>query len=170
MGGGGPSVPPNPDHSYPMTFDELLHLPHPFLTGMCESHLRMLANHATHVHFPIGARVFHEGETAEQFYLIQPGKVGLQAHSAGHPVPIQSIGSGEVLGWSWLFPPYCWHFDAVAEEDTDAISFPAARLRDDRETDKAYGYALMKQIAKLLIHRLQATRAKLVLSQQDLAR
>ena len=145
-----------------MNFDEFLQLPHPFLTGMCESHLRMLADHATHVQFPAGTRVFHEGDHAEHFYLIQRGKVGLQAHSAGHAVPIQSIGSGEVLGWSWLFPPYCWHFDAVAEEDTDAISFPAARLRADCETDKTYGYALMKQVAELLIHRLQATRLKLV--------
>ena len=74
-----------------------------------------------------------------------------------------------MLGWSWLFPPYCWHFDAVAEEDTDAISFPAARLRDDCEADKAYGYAVMKQVAELLIHRLQATRLKLVQAHKRLA-
>ena len=131
---------------------------------MCESHLRLLADSATQVHFTAGARIFHEGDHAKHFYLIQLGKIVLQTHSAGHPVPIQSIGSGEVLGWSWLFPPYCWHFDAWAEEDTDAISFLATRLRDDCETDKTFGYALMKRIAELLIHRLQATRLKLVQS------
>ncbi|MDB6174216.1 MAG: Crp/Fnr family transcriptional regulator [Chthoniobacteraceae bacterium] len=145
-----------------MIFDDFLQHPHPFLSGLCESHLRMLAKKAAHVHFPAGARVIHEGSPAEHFYLIQREKVGLQAHSAGHAVPIQSIGSGEVLGWSWLFPPYCWHFDAVAEEDTDAIAFPAAQVREDCETDKTYGYALMKQVAGLLSHRLQATRMKLV--------
>ena len=145
-----------------MNYDDFLHHPHPFLTGMCESHLRLLANNARQVHFPAGSRVFHEGDHAENFYLILRGKVVLQAHSAGHSVPIQTIGSGEVLGWSWLFPPYCWHFDAQAEQDTDALSFPASQLRDDCEIDKTFGYALMKQIAELLIHRLQATRLKLV--------
>ena len=145
-----------------MNYDEFLLRPHPFLTGMCESHLRLLANNARQVHFPAGSRVFHEGDHAENFYLILRGKVVLQAHSAGHSVPIQTIGSGEVLGWSWLFPPYCWHFDAQAEQDTDALSFPASQLRDDCEIDKTFGYALMKQIAELLIHRLQATRLKLV--------
>jgi CRP-like cAMP-binding protein len=129
---------------------------------MCESHLRLLANNARQVHFPAGTRIFHEGDPAEHFYLILRGKVVLQAHSAGRSVPIQTIGSGEVLGWSWLFPPYCWHFDARAEGDTDALSFPATQLRDDCETDKTFGYALLKQIAELLIQRLQATRLKLV--------
>jgi len=147
-----------------MNFDEFLQRPHPFLAGMSETHLRLLAENATQVHFAAGARIFREGDTAKHFYLIQRGKIVLQTHSAGHPVPIQTLDSGEVLGWSWLFPPYCWHFDAWAEEDTDAISFSATRLRDDCETDKTFGYALMKRIAELLIHRLQATRLKLVLT------
>ncbi len=145
-----------------MNFDEFLQHPHPFLTGMCESHLRRLAARAKHVHFPAGTRVFHEGDHAENFYLIQRGKIALQTHSADHPIPIQTIGSGEVLGWSWLFPPYCWHFEARAEEDTDAILFPATQLREDCETDQVFGYTLMKQVAELLVHRLQATRLKLV--------
>src|SRR5687768_1297380 len=145
-----------------MNFDEFLLHRHPFLTGMCESHLRLLANSAKQVHFPAASRIFHEGEAAEHFYLITRGKVVLQAHSAGHTVPIQTLGAGEVLGWSWLFPPYCWHFDAQADENTDAISFPAAQLRKDCEVDKTFGYALMKQVAELLIDRLQATRLKLV--------
>lgn len=145
-----------------MNFDEFLHRPHPFLTGMSESHLRLLAENATQLHFAAGTRIFHEGDPAQHFYLIQRGKIVLQTHSAGHPVEIQAIGSGEVLGWSWLFPPYCWHFDAWAEEDTDAISFLATRLRNDCEIDQTFGYALMKRIAELLIHRLQVTRLKLV--------
>ena len=145
-----------------MTFEDFSRHPHPFHTHMCESHLRLLATAATPVHFPAGTPLFREGERAECFYLVQRGEVVLQTHSAGHPVPIQLIGSGEVLGWSWLFPPYCWHFDAVAKEDTDAISFPAGQVRKDCETDNVFGYALMKQISALLIHRLEGTRMKLV--------
>jgi CRP-like cAMP-binding protein len=145
-----------------MTYEELTEQTHPFLVGMCESHLRTLAPHVEHVHFPAGTTIFHEGDPAEQFYVIERGKVRLQTHAAGHPVEIQMIESGEELGWSWLFPPYCWHFDAVAHADTDAISFPAAQLRDDCEKDAGYGYSLMKQVAELLIQRLQAARMKLV--------
>ena len=145
-----------------MTYDEFLHLPHPFLTGMCESHLRMLADHATHVHFPAGARVFHEGDPAEHFYLIQRGKVGLQAHSAGHAVPIQSIGSGEVLGWSWLFPPYYWNFEAQAVEPTKAIFFYGTRLREKCDEDRTFGYELMKRMSAVMLQRLQATRKQLL--------
>ena len=145
-----------------MNLDEFLLRPHPFFTGMSESHLRLLAESATQVHFTEGTRVFREGDPAEHFYLIQQGRIDLRTYSAGHPFSIQTLGSGEVLGWSWLFPPYCWHFGAWAEADTDAISFSAARLREDCEDDPTFGYALMKRVAELLIHRLQATRLKLV--------
>lgn len=145
-----------------MNFDEFLHGRHPFLAGMCEPHLQMLADNARQVHFPAGTNIFREGDPAKHFYLIERGKIELQTHSAGHPVAIHIIDSGEVLGWSWLFPPFCWHFDAWAVKDTDAISFLATRLRDDCEVDKTFGYAVMKRIAELLIHRLKAARLKLV--------
>src|SRR4030095_6187377 len=123
--------------------------PHPFLTGMAEAHLSILAEAAREAYFPEGTRIFREGEHAQHFYLIGDGKVGLQTHSAGHPVPIASLGAGEVLGWSWLFPPYCWHYDAWAEEETRGIAFDAAFLRDRCDANNALGYELVRRMAKV---------------------
>ena len=111
---------------------------------------------------PPGTVIFREGDPANRFYLIERGKVSLASHNRDEPsVDIQTIGPGDVLGWSWLFPPHCWHYDAWAADDTRAVVFEATRLRDDCEADKAFGYELMKRVAQVLVHRLQATRLKL---------
>jgi len=141
--------------------------PHPFLNGLCAAHLRILAEAATQTHFAAGSHIFREGELANRFYLIESGKVALQTHSGGHPVAIQTLGAGDVLGWSWLFPPYFWHYDAFVQENTSVVRFDAIRLREECEADKALGYEVMKRVAEVLIHRLQATRLKFVQSHKQ---
>jgi CRP-like cAMP-binding protein len=76
--------------------------------------------------------------------------------------PIQEIGAGEALGWSWLFPPYFWHFNARALEPTDAIFLYATPLRDECESDHELGYELVKRMAEVMLRRLQATRRQLL--------
>jgi len=143
---------------------------HPFLNGLSEAHLGILGKAGTPMRFAAGDRLFREGEAANRLYLINTGTVTLQTHSAGHPVQISTIGPGQVMGWSWLFPPFFWHFDALANEAIDAIVFDAAHLRKDCEEDKALGYELMKRLAEIVVDRLQATRLKLVQSvKHDLA-
>lgn len=149
-----------------MNVEQFLHEPHPFLAGLCAAHLRELADAAMETQFAAGQHIFREGDHAHRFYLIEDGKVALQTHSGGHPVPIATLGPGEVLGWSWLFPPYCWHFDAWAEADTRTVAFEATRLRDLCEADKALGYELMKRMAGVLVQRLQSTRLKLAQSRK----
>ena len=81
----------------------------------------------------------------------------------GHSqIVIQTIGAGDALGWSWLFEPFTWHFDAWADEPTRALFFHAAQLREQCEEDPKLGYELMKRISRVVIHRLQATRLKLL--------
>jgi CRP/FNR family transcriptional regulator, cyclic AMP receptor protein len=146
-----------------MNVSDFIASPHPFLEGLCEEHLRILSGFAMQTHFAAGNVIFREGEIANRFYLIRRGKVSLESRSNGNsPVPIQILGPGEVLGWSWLFPPYLWHFDAWAMEDTEAIFFYATRLREECEADKTLGYELMKRVTEVVIHRLQATRMKLI--------
>ena len=135
----------------------------PFFRDMKRQHLAMLAASAMPTQFAAGQLVFCEGEIANRFYLIQRGKVLLQVPQAeGRAVPIQVLGDSDVLGWSWLFPPFYWHFDARALEPTNAIFFYGTRLRDQCEADHDFGYELMKRVAQVLIHRLQATRAQLL--------
>ena len=136
---------------------------------MIPAHLRLLAEHATESHFTADDLIFREGENADRFYLVQRGEIALQTHSAGQPATVQIINRGEALGWSWLFPPYRWHFDARAQKDTDAISISVPRLREMCDIDTALGCELMKRVAKVVVHRLQATRLKFVQSQKALS-
>jgi CRP/FNR family transcriptional regulator, cyclic AMP receptor protein len=146
-----------------MRADELIMARHPFLEGMCEEHLRSLSEAAMQASFAEGACIFREGKPANHFYLIQEGSVFIMSRMPGHSqTVIQTIGAGDALGWSWLFEPYTWHFGARADEPTRALVFYAARLREQCEEDPKLGYELMKRVSRVVIHRLQATRWKLL--------
>ena len=136
---------------------------HPFLKGMTEPHLKTLAASAMQSHFDKGELIFREGDPANRFYLIQQGKVALESNVRDRgTILIQTIGGGDVLGWSWLFPPYYWQFDARALEPTQAIFFYGTRLREQCEEDHDLGYELMKRMAEVIIKRLQTTRRQLL--------
>jgi len=135
----------------------------PFLKGLHSKHLQTLADNAMQSHFETGELIFREGDPANRFYLIQHGQVALESSPKDRPViRIQTIGAGDVLGWSWLFPPYYWHFDARALEATSAIFFYGTRLREECEKDHDLGYELMKRMAGVMLQRLQATRRQLL--------
>jgi len=140
---------------------------HPFLAGLKPEHLRVLANNALRMEYPTDELIFREGDPANRFYLIERGRVSLEYGRREEPsMPIQAIGPGDVLGWSWLFPPYYWNFDARAVEPTTAIFFYGTRLRDECEQDKSLGYELMKRMTAVAIQRLQATRRQLLASRR----
>lgn len=135
----------------------------PFFRGLSESLLESLAKEAMPVEFKAGELIFNEGGLANRLYLLLSGKVALEFPTdlEHEPVAIETIGDGSVLGWSWLFPPYYWHFDARALTPVKAIFFYGTRLREQCETDHELGYELMKRISGVLIERLQATRRRL---------
>ena len=132
---------------------------HPFLTGLSPHQYRILTDCAMLTKFQPDELIIREGDPANRFYLILRGKIALESHMhdpAG--APIQTIEAGDVLGWSWLFPPYYWHFDARALEPTEAVFLYATPLRDECEADHDLGYELVKRMAEVMQKRLQATR------------
>lgn len=136
---------------------------HPFLAGMNRTHLTLLADCAMVVHFNPGQLIFNEGELANRFYLIETGKVILESNARfGHPVVVDKVGAGDLLGWSWMFPPYVWHFTARAAEPTTAIFFYGTILRQYCERDHSLGYELFKRMSAVMIKRLQAAREKIL--------
>ncbi|MBI3418108.1 MAG: Crp/Fnr family transcriptional regulator [Verrucomicrobia bacterium] len=143
-------------------------LAHPFLRGLAPAHANTLADNAMFVSWKSGEMIFREGDPANRFYLIQNGRVALESVRRDQPPRlIQHIGAGDVLGWSWLFPPYYWHFDAQATEPTTAIFFYGTRLREQCEQDHELGYELMKRMAAVVIQRLQMTRRQLLAAPQS---
>jgi len=139
---------------------------HPFLLGMNEQHVRLLSDCAMHSHFHTDQIIFREGESANRFYLIVRGKVRLESSTLGEPVPIDEIHDGDLLGWSWLFPPYAWHFTARALEETDAIFFYGTILREYCEKDHSLGFELFKRMSTVMLRRLQAARQNLLTARQ----
>jgi CRP-like cAMP-binding protein len=138
----------------------------PFLIGMGDRHVRLLADCAMRSHFHPGGVIFREGEAANRFYLIVHGKVGLESSTLGEPIRIEEIRDGDLLGWSWLFPPYAWHFTARALEETDAIFFYGTILREYCEKDHSLGFELFKRMSVVMLRRLQAARQKLISARQ----
>ncbi len=135
----------------------------PFLKGLSAPQLEVLAGDALAVEFKTDEVIFKEGEPANRFYLIRSGKVILESltDSEHEPVMIETVGAGSAIGWSWLFPPYYWHFTARAITPVRAIFFYGTRLRDQCENDHSLGYELTKRMNLVVIERLQATRKQL---------
>jgi len=135
----------------------------PVFHGLPAEDLTLLAGCAGNVHFDPGAMLFREGDAADTFYLIRHGSVALEMYvPARGPAIIETLEAGEVAGWSWLFPPYRWHFDARALTAVRATAFDGACLRGKCEDDPRLGYALMSRFAQVLIERLQWTRLRLL--------
>lgn len=136
---------------------------HPFIKGLAPQFIQLMVGCAKNVKFDGGQYVFHEGNEADSFYIIRQGRVALELHSPQRgPIIINTLTDGEVLGWSWLFPPYHWHFDARAVELTRMISLDGKCLREKCENDHNLGYELLKRFAHIMEHRLQTTALQLL--------
>ncbi len=136
---------------------------HPFLKDLSSGHLDLLVGCASNVRFEAGQFVFREGEEANAFYVIRQGRVAVEVFSAAKgQITIETVGEGEILGWSWLVPPYYWHFDARATELTRAVVLDGKCLRTKCEQDHELGYGLLQRFASILMQRLEATRLQLL--------
>lgn len=136
---------------------------HPFLRGLSRTQHALLADCALTARFEPGAVIFREGEKANRFYLLESGRVVLESMLDGEkPVVIDTIGGGDLLGWSWMMPPYIWHFTARAIEPTQAIYFAGDILHDYCHRDHSLGFELHKRISAVMMKRLQAARKKML--------
>jgi CRP/FNR family cyclic AMP-dependent transcriptional regulator len=136
---------------------------HPFLAGMSGHHLELLARYAAKKKFAKDEMIFRAGEPAHGFFLIQSGTIALEGSVMEHgPIATDLVHAGEPLGWSWLFPPYRWHFDARAIESTSTIFFDGDALRRHYNEDLTLAHDLSQRICKVMAYRLQATRRRLI--------
>ena len=136
---------------------------HPFFADLPPAHLVLLVGCARNVRFAAGEFLFRAGEEANQFFLVREGHVAIEiAPPGGAAHTLQTIGAGEVLGWSWLIPPYHWKFDARAIEPVRALALDGKCLRTKCDADHDLGYELLKRFAQVLEERLQATRLQLL--------
>jgi CRP-like cAMP-binding protein len=144
------------------TIETLLHEV-PLFEGLAPAELELIAGCGSNVRFREGEVLFREGDEANTFYVVRHGTVALETFvPARGSVTIETIEAGEVVGWSWLFHPYRWHFDARALSLVRATGFDGACLRGKCEADPRLGYDLMSRFAQVVIERLQWTRLRLL--------
>jgi CRP-like cAMP-binding protein len=135
----------------------------PFLHGKSPDHLAVLAPAASDVTFPAGHRFFEDAGHASCFWLVQSGHVTADVDVPGQGrVPIGTIGMGELMGWSWLFPPFMRAFGAVAASPVETFEFDARTIRARCASDPALGYEVTRRVAEVLTKRLKSTGSRLI--------
>jgi len=136
---------------------------HTFFAGLDPAHVTLLAGCASNEVFPADSFLFREGHPAQTFYLIREGRLALEIAAPGRgALVVQTLGEGEVAGFSWLIEPHRWEFDGRAVDQVRAVRMDGRCLRGKCEEDPRLGYDLMRRFAALTTRRLQATRLQLL--------
>jgi CRP/FNR family transcriptional regulator, cyclic AMP receptor protein len=136
---------------------------HPFLAGLPDRHLLRLAAWTKKAPFHEGYELFREGARADRFWLVRDGVVQLSTRIPGQgKVIVETLGAGSPLGWSWLFPPYRWHFSALAVRPTFTLEIDGAGVRRICDQEPELGYELTRRFMAVVVERLQATRMRLI--------
>jgi CRP-like cAMP-binding protein len=131
--------------------------------GLPCAYQQLIAACGRFVRFDAGVAIFLEGQPADRFFVLREGRVTLEVFSPERGrIVVQTLGPGDALGWSWLFPPYRWHLDAMTREPVAAIAFDGACLRGKCHADHELGHLLLERFGALMLQRLQATRLQLL--------
>lgn len=135
----------------------------PAFDGMSEDHLALIAGCAQNKTFTDDEYLMREGDPADTFFIIRHGRVAMEIFVPQRGgVTIETIDDGDLLGWSWLVPPFRQHLDARALGNVHTVAFDAACLRGKSDTDPVLGYELMRRFIPVIVERLQATRVRLL--------
>ncbi|MFE9660870.1 MULTISPECIES: cyclic nucleotide-binding domain-containing protein [unclassified Streptomyces] len=133
------------------------------LTALPADHRQRLMDLAQEVSFAQDSRIFEEGGPADRLWVIRSGTVALDLQVPDRRrVTVETLQPGDLLGWSWLFPPHQWEFGAEAFSPVRAYEFDAAKVRSLCEEESALGLVLLRTIAEILAHRLEGARTRLI--------
>ncbi|MFQ5935439.1 MAG: Crp/Fnr family transcriptional regulator [Acidiferrobacterales bacterium] len=136
---------------------------HEFFSGLNRDFVKFLSQNARALRVEKGEVVFRQGEPADKFYLIQAGHISIEIPALyGPTLEIQSLSKDQVLGWSWLIPPYRWNFQARAQKNSDVLEFDGRVVLARCEQEPKFGYELLKRFAGLMSERLDAARQKMI--------
>lgn len=130
---------------------------HPFFSDLTKEDIDFIAGCGKNVIFEENTFLAMQGGPADTFYLLREGSVALMLDSPLRPPMIyQTLTANEIVGVSWLVPPYKWTISAKAQSLTKAIALDGACLRAKCEKDPRLGYLLMKRLMHIMIEREDA--------------
>ncbi|NLP11104.1 cyclic nucleotide-binding domain-containing protein [bacterium] len=136
---------------------------HGFFKDLDPQFIELIVGCASNRRYPKNNYLCKQGEEANDFFLVREGRVAIEIPiQQNHPIILQTVEEGDILGWSWLLPPYFWHFDARAEQDVRVIALDGRCIRAQCESNQALGYEMLKRFAQIMEKRLEATRLQLL--------
>lgn len=136
---------------------------HEFFAGLNDDFLQLLGEHATEKKYPAGEVLFQQGKSADKFYLVREGEISVQVPAlVGPALELQVLGENQILGWSWLIPPFRWHFLARASTDVVLLEFDGKAILQQCEQNPKFGYELFKRFTEMMSERLSAARQKMM--------
>ncbi len=136
---------------------------HPLFRGLEPALVHAAVRGATEREAGAGELLAHEGSPAESLFLVLSGKVALQMDRPdGGALTVQTVGAGEVVGWSWLVPPHRWRFDVRAMKASRALVLDGGSLREALQGHPAAGFQFLLRFLPLLAERLENTRLQLM--------
>ena len=136
---------------------------HPFFEGMDDDALTLIAGCAANERFDAGQYVFREGQPADKFYIVRHGSVALEVRAPGRDsIVLQTCDDGDVMGWSWLVPPFRWKWDARATKLSRLVSFDGICLRGKLDAEPDLGYAMYKRFVRVIAERLANARLQMM--------
>lgn len=142
---------------------EQILLNHPFFRDLPFEDVKFISGCGKNSVFKEGSFIIEEGKPADEFYLIRNGIVSIETHVPQRgSITLQTLKAGDILGWSWLFPPYLWNFDARVIEPVHVLVLDGKCLRAKCDQSPAMGYRLVRKFAEMMTARLRATRLQLL--------
>ncbi len=136
---------------------------HEFFSELSVDFMKLLCESVSTLEIKKGDVLFRQGERADKFYIVRNGRIAVQIPAImGPTLEVQTLGTDQILGWSWLISPYQWHFQAKAEEDSKLLEFDGTAILARCEQEPKFGYELLKRFAALMSERLDASRQKMM--------
>lgn len=134
----------------------------PVFAGLEPGDLDLLAGCARNMRADAGSLLAREDEPADGFYVVRRGRLAIEIHAPAGPLVVDSAVPGDVVGWSWLFPPNRWTADVRAVETSRVVAVDGRCLRDKSEAEPAFGYRIMRCFARVMTERIDAMRMRLL--------
>ncbi len=110
-----------------------------------------------------GEYLFLLGEDAASFYVVVRGKVDLcfpmPVGGDIKDISVETVDTGQALGWSALVKPYRFTLSARATEPTEVLSFARRSLMEWFETEPRLGYVFFMRLSELVGIRLETVQA-----------
>lgn len=134
-----------------------------FLAPATDDELRRLGPVARVEQHPPGTVLFREGDHLSRVFIVAAGTVALEVNGTDHrPRRFQTVGPGELLGWSPLLGSGPMTATARALAETRVVALDARAVLGLCDQDPRFGFQFMRRTAAAIAARLGATRLQLL--------